>query len=128
MFPQKNMIFDWIWSYSSDCCCCRFFCFFFILFFFFKKGKKSRPIQNRHYNRQSVTIGNLLEKYPGGVSWKIYTENVCKIGKKSPCRSLFYRAVALELETSLKIGLRYICFFINLRNFSGKVFWRILVP
>ena len=34
----------------------------------------------------------------------------------------FHRAVALELETSLKIGLRRICFHMNLRNFSGKVF------
>ena len=60
------------------------FCFFGG--FFFKKGKKSRPIQNRHYNRQSVPVYStresfictfLLEKYPGGVLWKIYTENVC---------------------------------------------------
>ena len=34
----------------------------------------------------------------------------------------FHRAVALELETSLKIGLRRIWFHMNLRNFSGKVF------
>ena len=34
----------------------------------------------------------------------------------------FHIAVALELETSLKIGLQRICFHMNLRNFSGKVF------
>ena len=102
MFPQKNMIFDWTWSYSSDCCCCCRFCFCFVFFWGgrgFKKGKKSRPIQNRHYNRQSVPVYStresfictfLLEKYPGGVLWKIYTENFCKIDKKSSVsKSLF---------------------------------------
>ena len=88
MFPQKKhdfwldmKLFIWLLLLLPI-----LFLFCFFGGFFFKKGKKSRPIQNRHYNRQSVPVYStresfictfLLEKYPGGVLWKIYTENFC---------------------------------------------------
>ena len=82
--------------------------FVFVFCFFFQKREEISS-HSKH-----IIIGNL----------KMFA----KSARNHRVEVSFHRAVALELETSLKIGLRHICFLINLRNFSGKVFWRILVP